>query len=149
MMIGCGLATFCTNEHVNMYTDVVYGCVLFDWPDPVGPGLAGRFACGRRKRNGQAGSDRVWPVKKNAAYISSRLEWRVGHVHAAVAVVSSRLSAPCACVCGIAGELLLAACQNNSSLAAGYCTGHVPGHVCLSCFVTRCRSTDWSFVAYL
>ena len=22
----------------------------FEWPDPVGPGLAGRFACGRRKR---------------------------------------------------------------------------------------------------
>ena len=33
--------------NVNLNLNVVIGCVLFEWPDPVGPSLAGYFACGR------------------------------------------------------------------------------------------------------
>ena len=39
----------------------------FEWPDPVGPGQAGRFACGRRKRTARPGATGSGQSKKNAA----------------------------------------------------------------------------------
>ena len=66
------------------------------------------------------------------------MDWSVGHVHtevpppARVCVVTLECTM---CACGIAGDLLLAACQNDSRLIAG-CTAHMRGHV----FIVLCET---------
>ena len=52
-------------------------CVLFDWPDPVGPGLAVSFSPAAGETTGQTGSDRVWPFKRTQPLCIRRLMYSI------------------------------------------------------------------------